>query len=108
MFPHKKCSPPAARFRSVGQTNSAGLQKLRTLRTIGYNPDQTTCMDDSEMITAVRAGDKEAFGALVERYQRTLYYFVVGKVADDAEAKDIVQKTFVVAFQQLAEFRPGG
>src|SRR5881396_46713 len=64
-------------------------------------------MDDTEVITAVQAGDKEAFSALVERYQRTLYYFVVGKVADDTEAKDIVQKTFVAAFQNLAEFRAG-
>src|SRR6266545_5449988 len=64
-------------------------------------------MDDTEVITAVQAGDKEAFSALVERYQRTLYYFVVGKVVDDTEAKDIVQKTFVAAFENLAEFRLG-
>src|SRR6266536_5349604 len=63
-------------------------------------------MDDTEVITAVQAGDKEAFSALVERYQRTLYYFVVGKVADDTEAKDIVQKSFVAAFQNLGDFRP--
>src|SRR3989442_2886178 len=62
-------------------------------------------MDDAEIIAAVRAGDKNAFGALVERYQRSLYYFVVGKVADDTEAKDIVQKTLVVGFQNLADFR---
>lgn len=64
-------------------------------------------MTDSEIIAAVSAGDDAVFGALVERYQRTLYYFVVGKVADDTEAKDIVQKTFVVAFQNLAAFRQG-
>jgi len=62
-------------------------------------------MNDSEIIGAVRAGENDAFTLLVERYQRTLYYFVVGKVADDTEAKDIVQKTFVVAFQSLAAFR---
>ncbi|MBK8001505.1 MAG: sigma-70 family RNA polymerase sigma factor [Verrucomicrobia bacterium] len=64
-------------------------------------------MDDSEIITAVLDGDREAFGILVERYQRTLYYFVVGKVADDTEAKDIVQRTFVLAFQNLSDFRAG-
>ena len=64
-------------------------------------------MDDSEIVTAIRAGDRDAFAALVERYQRTLYYFVVGKVADDTEAKDIVQKSFVVAFQNLGDFRLG-
>ena len=47
-------------------------------------------MDDTDIIAAVQAGDQDAFGALVERYQRTLYYFVVGKVVDDTEAKDIV------------------
>jgi RNA polymerase sigma-70 factor (ECF subfamily) len=65
-------------------------------------------MDDSDIIAAVRAGDRDAFGALIERYQRTLYYFVVGKVADDTEAKDIVQKTFVAAFQNLDDFRVQG
>jgi RNA polymerase sigma-70 factor (ECF subfamily) len=62
-------------------------------------------MDDDRLIAAVGAGDKDAFSGLVERYQRSLYYFVVGKVAEDTEAKDIVQKTFVVAFQRLTEFR---
>lgn len=62
-------------------------------------------MDDSEIIAAVRAGDRDVFGALVERYQRRLYYFVVGKVADDTEAKDIVQKSFVAAFQNIDGFR---
>ncbi len=64
-------------------------------------------MTETDIIAAVRAGDKEAFGALVERYQRSLYYFVVGKVAEDTEAKDIVQKTFVAAFKNLADFRVG-
>jgi len=64
-------------------------------------------MNDREIIAAVREGDSDAFGSLVERYQRTLYYFVVGKVADDTEAKDIVQKSLVVAFQNLADFRSG-
>ena len=64
-------------------------------------------MDETEIIGNVRAGDREAFGALVARYQRALYYFAVGKVADDTEAKDIVQKSFVAAFQNIGDFRLG-
>jgi RNA polymerase sigma-70 factor (ECF subfamily) len=64
-------------------------------------------MDDAEIMASVRTGDRDAFGTLVERYQRSLYYFVVGKVADDTEAKDIVQKTFVAAFQHRTDFRVG-
>ncbi len=55
--------------------------------------------DDSEIIARVCAGEQDAFGTLVERYQRQLYYFVVGKVAEDAEAKDIIQKSFVSAIK---------
>jgi len=65
-------------------------------------------MDDSEIIARVLAGQQDAFGALVERYQRQLYYFVVGKVAEDTEAKDIVQKSFVSAYQNLRSFQTDG
>ena len=65
-------------------------------------------MEDSEIIARALDGDTEVFGRLVERYQRQLYYFVVGKVAEDTEAKDIVQKSFVSAFQNLARFTTSG
>ena len=64
--------------------------------------------DDSAIIARVCAGQQDAFGALVERYQRQLYYFVVGKVAEDAEAKGIIQKSFVSAYQNPRSFQPGG
>jgi RNA polymerase sigma factor (sigma-70 family) len=69
---------------------------------------EDTEMDDSEIIARVLAGQQEAFSTLVERYQRQLYYFVVGKVAEDTEAKDIVQKSFVSAYQNLRSFQPDG
>jgi RNA polymerase sigma factor (sigma-70 family) len=65
-------------------------------------------MDDAEIIARVLGGQQEAFGVLVERYQRQLYYFVIGKVVEDTEAKDIVQKSFVSAYQNLRSFQPGG
>jgi RNA polymerase sigma-70 factor, ECF subfamily len=74
-------------------------------RTVFQPRDNKWQMEDTEIIAAVQSGESDAFSALVERYQRKLYYFVVGKVADDTEAKDIVQKSFVVAFQNLSAFR---
>ena len=59
-------------------------------------------MEDPELIGEVRGGNVEAFGRLIERYQRLLYYYVIGKVREPAEAQDIVQKTFVTAYQSLA------
>lgn len=59
-------------------------------------------MEDPEIIAEVRGGNAERFGLLVERYQRLLYYFVIGKMHEHTEAQDIVQKSFVTAYQSLA------
>jgi RNA polymerase sigma-70 factor (ECF subfamily) len=59
-------------------------------------------MEDPELIAQVRSGNVELFGKLIERYQRQLYYFVIGKFREHTEAQDIVQKSFVTAYQNLA------
>lgn len=63
-------------------------------------------MEDPRAIEAVLAGDREAYGHVMRRYHRRLYYYVLGKVADDGEAEDIVQRTFVTAFHRLRDFDP--
>jgi len=57
---------------------------------------------DAQIIAEVRAGNVDAFGRLIARYQRLLYYSVLGKVREHPEAQDIVQKSFVTAYQNLA------
>jgi RNA polymerase sigma-70 factor (ECF subfamily) len=57
---------------------------------------------DSQIISQIRGGNVPAFGLLIERYQRLLYYSVLGKVREHPEAQDIVQKSFVTAYQSLA------
>lgn len=61
-------------------------------------------MDDTEAILETLRGDRDAFGEIVRRYHRPLYYFVVGKVSADSEAEDIVQKTFISAYERLADY----
>jgi RNA polymerase sigma-70 factor (ECF subfamily) len=58
-------------------------------------------MEDREIIAEVFKGNVETFGLLIEQYQRQLYYFVIGKVHEHTEAQDIVQKSFVTAYQNL-------
>ena len=58
--------------------------------------------DDAQIIAQVRDGNVHAFGLLIERYQRLLYYSVIGKVREHPEAQDIVQKSFVTAYQSLS------
>ncbi|MES2694244.1 MAG: sigma-70 family RNA polymerase sigma factor [Verrucomicrobiota bacterium] len=61
-------------------------------------PDST----EAQIIAKIRNGNVAAFGLLIERHQRLLYYSVLGKVREHAEAQDIVQKSFVTAYQSLA------
>jgi RNA polymerase sigma-70 factor (ECF subfamily) len=64
-------------------------------------------MEDNELIAQVLDGKVDIFGKLIERYQRQLYYFVIGKIAEHTEAQDIVQKSFVTAYQNLSQFTTG-
>ncbi len=60
---------------------------------------------DSEMVKAVLAGEVEAFQALVERYERRIYYVVFGMVRNPVDAREIAQEAFVKAFKNLSSFR---
>ncbi len=60
---------------------------------------------DSEMVKAVLAGEVEAFQALVERYERRIYYVVFGMVRNPEDAREIAQEAFVKAFKNLSSFR---
>ena len=57
--------------------------------------------DDEQLILAVRRGERDKFGLLVERYQRQVYRFLRGMKLDHDEAADIMQNSFVLAYQNL-------
>jgi len=60
---------------------------------------------DLEVVDRVLAGDREAFGALVLKYQNRLYSGAVHICGDRDEANDVVQDAFVQAFNKLDTFR---
>jgi RNA polymerase sigma-70 factor (ECF subfamily) len=60
---------------------------------------------DAELVRAARAGDREAFGRLAQRYVRlagAAAYAVVGEYQD---AADVVQDALVKAHRRLGELR---
>jgi RNA polymerase sigma-70 factor (ECF subfamily) len=61
--------------------------------------------DDSQLLAALRQRDARAFEALMRRYNRLLFRAARGIVADDAEAQDVVQETYLRAFTGLETFR---
>lgn len=60
---------------------------------------------DLVLVERTRSGDREAFGLLVEKYQRRLLRLVMRFVRDPAEAEDVTQEAFVKAYRALANFR---
>jgi RNA polymerase sigma-70 factor (ECF subfamily) len=60
--------------------------------------------NDQAVIQRVRSGDPEAFSILVERYQDRIYSVVRNYVYNQDDAIDIVQDTFLKAYQKLRTF----
>ncbi|RYD87910.1 MAG: sigma-70 family RNA polymerase sigma factor, partial [Sphingobacteriales bacterium] len=62
-------------------------------------------VSDSEIIRRVLAGDRNAFELLMRRYNRPLYRTARSIVTDDAEAEDVLQEAYLLAFHNLEKFR---
>ena len=60
---------------------------------------------DGELVERSRRGDREAFRALVERYQRKVAALALGMLRNREDALDIVQDTFTKAYQSLDKFK---
>src|SRR5258705_4101029 len=60
---------------------------------------------DGELVERARQGDREAFRALVERYQRKVAALALGMLRNREDALDIVQDTFTKAYQSLDKFK---
>jgi RNA polymerase sigma-70 factor, ECF subfamily len=59
---------------------------------------------DETIFKRVQAGDREAFGVLVERYQRRAFAVAVRLMGNRAEAEDAVQQAFLRLFEGRAAY----
>jgi RNA polymerase sigma factor (sigma-70 family) len=56
-----------------------------------------------ELVERSRQGDNEAFGALYHRHSRELYNTICRLVGHTAEAEDLLQESFITAYQALSK-----
>lgn len=59
---------------------------------------------DSDIIDAIRDGDKEAYKGIVDRYKRRAYYTAIALVSDPQDAFDLSQIAFIKAYRNLRRF----
>lgn len=66
-----------------------------------------TGISDQDLVAGALAGDGEAFGVLVERYERAVYNLCLRMLRNTEDAKDATQEAFFKAFRSLRTFRLG-
>jgi RNA polymerase sigma-70 factor (ECF subfamily) len=62
---------------------------------------------DAELVERACAGDADAFGILVQRYEVALFNFMLKTCRQRELAKDLCQDAFLKAFKALPGFRVG-
>ena len=60
---------------------------------------------DQAIISRVIAGDRNAFGTLINRYSDPLYRHALGMTGSPDVAEDILQTSFIKAYHHLGEVR---
>lgn len=61
-------------------------------------------MDDADLVTAFRNGNREAFAELVRRYSRHITLTILRIVGDLEDARDLSQEVFLKAYTGLPRF----
>lgn len=59
---------------------------------------------DAAIVERCRGGDLDAFGVLIDRYQKPIFNAVIHKVWNREDAREICQQSFLKAFEHLDSF----
>ena len=65
----------------------------------------TLAKDESALVTEAKAGSYAAFEELVNRYEKKIYRLGMNLTGSPEDAEDVLQETFLKAFEHLPEFR---
>ena len=65
-------------------------------------------VDDRALVEATLAGDRQAFGAFVERETRTVYRACLRILGRPHDAEDVTQESFVAAYRAIGSYRGDG
>jgi RNA polymerase sigma-70 factor (ECF subfamily) len=77
-------------------------KELRNVKRIAI-PDSN--ISDTDIIKRIKAGDVDAYGSIMRRYNQRIYRIARSFVTDDAAAMNIVQEAHIKAYMKIDSFR---
>lgn len=69
--------------------------------------DLLNSCSDEELLSSFRHGEREAFGALLRRYEGELYGYLRRYLGNRELAEDVFQNTFLQVFLKIKQYEPG-
>ena len=60
---------------------------------------------DDKLVSQTLAGDRDAFGVLVHKYQEMVFAYAFQKVRNETDAQDVMQEVFLRAYRNLYTLR---
>lgn len=69
--------------------------------------DSPDGLEESQLVEQARAGNLEAYDEIIRRYQERIYATIYHMTSNHEDANDLVQETFIKAFQALKSFKGG-
>lgn len=64
-----------------------------------------TIQEENDAVHRVLQGDANAFGPLVEAYQKNVYNLALRMTGNPEDALDMAQETFIKTYKSLSSFR---
>lgn len=61
--------------------------------------------DESALVERARLGDQQAFGELVQQYERKIYRLAMNITRNEEDAEDVLQEAFLKAYGHLDRFK---
>lgn len=62
-------------------------------------------IETADLVEKAQSGDREAFGQLVEQFQRTVYAIALNRLGNSSEALELTQEVFLHVMKRIGQLR---
>jgi RNA polymerase sigma-70 factor, ECF subfamily len=92
-------------FMSHGSLEVGNASERNAGFIMANSPGTGLVKDEAVLVTEAKAGSYEAFEDLVNRYEKKIYRLGLNLTGNPEDAEDMLQETFLKAFEHLSNFR---